>query len=97
MAEPLVLAARGRCCKACLGCAHVMKGGKNKEGEGGGYEVAFFFFSFKEFATSASPSFSVRVRSQQDRGEPVLLTLSPCGPGRTSPRPSASPRSQEGG
>lgn len=73
--------------------------GREKQG-GGGRRLRggfFFFFSFKEFATSASPSFSVRVRSQQDRGEPVLLTLSPCGPGRTSPRPSASPRSQEGG
>lgn len=71
-----------------------MKGGKNKEG-GGGYEVAFFF-SFKEFATSASPSFAVRARSQQDRGEPVLLTPSPRGPGSTSPSPSASPRSLKG-
>lgn len=50
------------------GCAHVMKRGKNKGEEEEAKRWLFFFFSFKEFAASASPSFAVWAGSEEDDG-----------------------------
>lgn len=79
------------CCKACLGCAHVMKRGENKGEEAAAKRwLFFFFFSFKEFAASASRSFAVWARREEERERKQLSGPRGRAASRSAPRPCDS-------